>query len=173
VPRLFVAVWPPPDVLEQVAALPRPTIVGLRWTRPDQWHVTLRFLGQVEDAGQVAGAVAGAAGGAVGAGGVEAVLGPAVGRFAHRILHVPVAGLEDLAARVVAATAHLGEPPEDRPFAGHLTLARVARGERIDLRHLAGQPIAARWPVAELALVQSHLSPRGAPYEVVDRFPLA
>ena len=44
-PRLFIAVWPPPDVVEQVAALPRPPVAGLRWTEPEQWHVTLRFLG--------------------------------------------------------------------------------------------------------------------------------
>src|SRR5438445_10975988 len=48
VPRLFVAVWLPEHVLDLVAALPRPDVEGLRWTSRDQWHVTLRFFGNVE-----------------------------------------------------------------------------------------------------------------------------
>ena len=47
-PRLFVAVWPPDEVLDLIAALPRPEVEGLRWTTRDQWHVTLRFFGSVE-----------------------------------------------------------------------------------------------------------------------------
>ena len=43
-PRLFVAVWPPDDVLDRLAVLPRPEVDGLRWTDQDHWHVTLRFL---------------------------------------------------------------------------------------------------------------------------------
>jgi 2'-5' RNA ligase len=167
VPRLFVAVWPPDDVLDAVGALDRPDVPGLRWTAREQWHVTLRFLGRVDRADEAVGAL-----GTVAAAPTTAVVGPTVGRFGQRVLHVPVAGLEDVAGAVVTATAGLGEPPEDRPFTGHLTLARVARGARVDLRPLAGRPVAGRWPVAEICLVQSHLSPRGARYEVVRRFPL-
>lgn len=163
--RLFVAVWPPEAVLDRVAALPRPPVEGLRWTSPDQWHVTLRFLGRVDDAG--AGAVAAALSG-VAAGPVGAVLGPAVGRFDQRVLHVPVGGLEPVAEAVVDATRHLGRPPDDRPFHGHLTLARVAKGARVDLRPLAGAPIEARWDVDAIALVESHLSPKGARYDILE-----
>ena len=47
VARLFVAAVPPPAVLERLAAeLARPERPGVRWTTRDQWHVTLRFLGQ-------------------------------------------------------------------------------------------------------------------------------
>lgn len=167
-PRLFVAVWPPADVLNGIAALARPEVAGLRWTRPGQWHVTLRFLGQVENPADVAAAL-----GRVSAPPAEAVAGPAVGRFGRRILHVPVAGLERLAAAVVDATAAVGRPPEDRPFAGHLTLARVAGQARVNLVPLAGAPVGGRWTVDEVCLVASHLSPAGARYEVLDRFPLA
>ena len=166
-PRLFVAVWPPPAIVEQVAALPRPTVIGLRWTRQEQWHVTLRFLGWVEDSGAVSAALSTVEGPPV-----VAAVGPSVGRFGQRVLHVPVEGLGGLAAAVVAATAHLGRPPEDRAFSGHLTLARVGKEAKVDLRPLTGAPVSGSWPVNELTLVESRLSSSGARYEVVERFAL-
>jgi 2'-5' RNA ligase len=167
-PRLFVAVWPPDEVLDRVGALPRPDVAGLRWTRREQWHVTLRFLGHVDDATEVVRVLT-----ALEASPAEAVAGPAVGRFGRRVLHVPVGGLERLAAAVVAATAGLGRPPEDRPIAGPLTQARVAGRARVDLAPLVGAPVAGRWAAEEVCLVASRLSPAGARYEVLDRFPLA
>ena len=162
-----MAVAPPEDVLDRVGALDRPDVAGLRWTTRPQWHVTLRFMGRVDDVGAAVDALA-----RVRAAPTEAVLGPQVGRFGQRVLHVPVAGLDEVAAAVVAVTADVGEPPEDRPFAGHLTLARVARGARVDLRALAGRPVEGRWPVGEFCLMESHLSPKGARYDVVERFSL-
>lgn len=162
-----MAVWPPDDVLDLLAALPRPVTPGLRWTTRDQWHVTLRFLGAVDDVAEVATALA-----TVDMPSVDVALGPHAGQFGHRILHVPVRGLEAVAASVVRATAHLGEPPDDRPFRGHVTLARATgRGARVDLRALAGVPIEAEWTATEMCLVESRLSPKGANYEVVRRFP--
>lgn len=166
--RLFVAVWPPAEVLDLVAALPRPGVVGLRWTSREQWHVTLRFLGRVEDPAPVAEALARAAASVPGP--LTAVLGPATDRFGQRVLHVPVGGLEPLAAAVVAATSGYGEPPEDRPFHGHLTLARAR--DRVDLRPLCGVPISATWEVATVALVRSDLHPKGARYTDVATAPL-
>jgi 2'-5' RNA ligase len=169
VARLFVAVWPPEDLLDLVADLPRPDATGLRWTSRDQWHVTLRFLGPVDD---VEGAVR--ALDVVGAAPAPtATLGPAVGRFGQRVLHVPVTGLDEVAAAVASATAEIGRLLEARPFAGHLTLARAKRGVAVDLRRLVAAPVSGRWPVNEVCLMESHLSPRGARYEVVARVPLA
>lgn len=161
-----MAVWPPDDVLDRVAALDRPAIGGLRWTNRGQWHVTLRFLGQTDLAPAVAALAR------VVAGPVRAQLGPAVSRFGHRVLHVPVSGLDDLAQAVVAATANLGRPPGPRPFHGHLTLARVAKTAKVDLRRLAGVPLQAGWGVESFCLVESRLSSAGASYEVVDQFSL-
>ncbi len=165
--RLFVAAWPPAEVVSLLAGLPRPDVKGVRWTRPEQWHVTLRFLGGVDD---VEGGVAALRGVTVTP--ATALLGPAVGRFGHRILHVPVSGLEGAAGAVRSVTAGIGEPPDDRPFRGHVTLARVADRARLDLRPLAGAALSASWPVDELTLVASRLLPTGARYEVVERFPL-
>lgn len=170
-PRLFVAVWPPDDVLDRLAVLPRPEVDGLRWTDQDHWHVTLRFLGSVDDVEPVRAALAGVA---MAAGGpVRAVLGPAVDRFSQRVLHVPVAGLNGIAAAVVESTAHLGKRPDDRAFNGHVTLARAARDAKVDLRPLTGTAISAEWEVGSVCLVESRLSPAGATYEVLDRFELA
>lgn len=166
-PRLFVAVWPPDGVLDLLAALDRPEAKGLRWTRRDQWHVTLRFLGPVPDAAPVADAL-----GQLELPAVDAALGPEVDRFGRRILHVPVAGLDAIAAGVVGATAALGRPPDDRPFSGHITLARVAERARVDLRPLTGSAIEATWRVDVICLVESRLSPSGARYEVLQEFPI-
>ena len=168
-PRLFVAVWPPADVLEQLAEVARPHVDGLRWTKPEHWHVTLRFVGAVPDVEPVVAALSAMPT----PGPARAVLGPAVDRFGQRILHVPVAGLEPVAEAVVAATAHLGKPPDDRPFHGHVTLARVAKHGRVDLRPLTGAAVHGEWQVDDVCLVESRLSPNGARYEVLERFGLA
>jgi RNA 2',3'-cyclic 3'-phosphodiesterase len=161
--RRFVAVWPPAEVLDAVEVLHRPVAEGGRWTRRDQWHVTLRFLGDVP-LDDVVSALEG-----VGSGPVEATLGPAVGRLGRGVVQVPVAGLEDLAADVVRRTADLGRPPDDRPFRGHLTLARIAgRPPKGVLR----QPISATFPVDAVHVVASHLGGTAARYETEASIPL-
>jgi RNA 2',3'-cyclic 3'-phosphodiesterase len=163
VPRLFVAVWPPDDVLDLIASLPRPEVDGLRWTTRHQWHVTLRFFGSAE-LDDVATALR-----QVKATATTASMGPETERFGRRVLHVPVTGLDAIADSVVGATASVGRPPDPRPFSGHLTLARARDRRRgVDLRALVGTPVAATWAVEEVCLVESHLSPKGANYEVVE-----
>ncbi len=162
--RLFVAVWPPPEVVQELAALPRLDVPGLRWTPADHWHVTLRFLGSVEEQ------AARDAFGRIEAGAPEVRLGPETGRFGRRVLHVPVHGLEGVAAAVGAATARLGQSGDERPFHGHLTLARARDRRGVDLRPLAGVPVSGSWLVEEVFLVASHLGGgRPARYEVVER----
>jgi 2'-5' RNA ligase len=158
--RLFVGVVPPGDVVERLAGLR--VDGGLRRVRREQLHVTLLFLGDVDDPGTpVAGL------GAAVLPAATAVAGPAVARLGRSVLCVPVAGLDDLAATVVAATGH----PADRPFRGHVTLGR-ARGARGAVpRSAAGQPVDLRWPVREVALVRSHPGAGGPRYETLASFP--
>jgi len=163
--RLFVAVWPPADVLDAVAALARPDVPGLRWTTPDQRRSTPRCLGEC-DLDQATAAFD-----RIDATAAEATMGPTTGRFGRRILHVPVDGLLSQAVATVAATAGVGEPPDPRPFAGHLTLARSRRGDT-DLRPFTGLPLAGQWRAHELTLVASTLHPHGARYETVASLPL-
>lgn len=162
--RLFVAVRLPAAVLDLVRALPRPDRPGVRWTTEEQWHVTLRFLGNVDDGDAAVDALR-----SVRAAPCEAVLGPVVRRLGSGVVCVPVAGLGDVAAAVVEATAAVGDPPDARPFFGHLTLARL---RRVKPRGLLGAPISASWPVTEVELIESRLHPDGARYRTVAVHPL-
>jgi 2'-5' RNA ligase len=47
-PRLFLAVRPPEDVVAELMSLRRKDQRGVRFVRPEQWHVTLRFLGDAD-----------------------------------------------------------------------------------------------------------------------------
>ena len=174
--RLFVAVWPSEDVVAAIEAFDRPTLEGMRWTRSDQWHVTLRFLGSVTDdevpalrsaLGAVAASVAPR----------EVTVGPVTGCFGRSILFVPASGLDDLAAATVTARAAMGEAPDERSFTGHFTLARSGgrsrRSRGPDLRGFAGRPLACSWLADELTLVRSRTDRTGATYEVLARWPFA
>lgn len=169
--RLFVAVWPPEEVVEAIRRLPRPPLIGARWTREDQWHVTLRFLGDAaepEEAKQALAKVPATDSSVV------ADAGPAVACLGRRVLCVPVAGLEGLASAVIRSTAMVGRRPERRPFVGHVTLGRSPRGgwRTGDVASVEGVPFRARWEVEEMTLVASIPEAGAHRYEVVARQPL-
>jgi RNA 2',3'-cyclic 3'-phosphodiesterase len=159
-------VWPSAALVAQLAALPRSPVPSVRWTVEEQWHVTLRFLGLVDDPAEAADALAALP--AVGP--VTATAGPAVESLSRSLLCVPVQGLDELAAAVVSATAAVGQPPEDRPFRGHITLAR-SKG-KASVSRLAGPRVEATWSVEEITLVASETHPQGARYTVIGRYPL-
>jgi 2'-5' RNA ligase len=169
VARLFVAVWPSTSLLTQLRGLERPSRPGLRWTTENQWHVTLRFFGRVEEAGE---ATARQALGRVAAATAppRASAGPAPRRLGPSVWVLPVEGLESLAESVADATREVGQPPPGRRFRGHITVARARRPGA-----LAGLPVTGvsdQWTVGELTLVSSDLRPQGARYEVIDRWTL-
>jgi RNA 2',3'-cyclic 3'-phosphodiesterase len=167
--RLFVAIWPSASLTGNLRALERPPRPGLRWTTEDQWHVTLRFLGEMDTAGEEAlrARLAGIAG-EVSA--VEATAGPRPRSLGPGVWVLPVAGLGDLAAPIAAATPDLGQPPPRRRYRGHLTLARARRPGL--LRGLPEDPLTDAWTVNDITLVRSHLGSTGARYDVVGRWPL-
>ena len=178
--RLFVAVWPPPPVVDVLAALERPAAAGVRWTDPAQWHVTLRFLGDVAE-DSVPDVVAALADVAARLAPAEAVLGSALAAFGPSVLYAPVDGLAAWAdplgagrasGRSVAARAT--EP--GTAFVGHVTVARGRRGrgpQRGDVRPLVGTALPAgprTWVADSFALVRSHLGHDGARYETLALF---
>jgi 2'-5' RNA ligase len=161
--RLFVAVVPPPAVLDRLAReVGRPALPGIRYTRPDQWHVTLRFLGMavLAEAVEALNALRAAT--------ATAHVGPAVVRLGPGVVCLAVDGLGALATAVTDATAGVGRPPGRRSFRGHLTLARLAGGDgRRAAGSLVGAPFAATFGVTEVHLVRSRTEPTGAVYDTV------
>lgn len=187
--RLFVALDPPEPVRRRLAALALELrrAAGrhadeVRWVPPENVHLTLQFLGAVpeERVGAVEAAVRGAAAAARplalelrGAGGFPNARRP-------RVLWAGLSGelgaLEGLVAELGRRLAPLGFTPESRPFSAHLTLGRAREGRGAPglagaLVH-AAEAGGAPWRVAEVALFESHLSPRGPRYEVILRVPL-
>jgi 2'-5' RNA ligase len=161
--RLFVAAPLPEDVRADLSRrLPRAAEPGVRWVPEEQWHVTLRFLGEAAED------VAVAALGALHAAPATATLGPRVSRLGRDVVCLPVVGLEDLAGAVRAVTSHVGEPP-GRPFVGHLTLARLRNRNACAI---TGTSIVLSYPVTEVVLVRSTLGREGATHEPVLSVPL-
>jgi RNA 2',3'-cyclic 3'-phosphodiesterase len=172
---MFVAVWPDDPTVLRLSALELPSVSGLTTVRPEQWHVTLRFLGEVDDAlcPMVVEALALVATSVTGP--VRCALGPATTWFSGaRVLQVPVAGLDKIAEAVRRVTAPLVPGGGQAPYVGHLTIARV-RGRRpasSTRTDLAGIAFAAEFVVGHLLLVASALSPEGPRYATLARLPL-
>lgn len=154
--RLFVAAWPDPATTAALRRLPRPDQPGVRWVVAENWHVTLRFLGPC-DRGDVSERLRAAHLPAC-----RATLGPAVEWLGQQLV-VPVAGVDDLAAAVHAATSGIGNPPL-RPFRGHLT---IARSRRAATSAVLGRPVSVAFDVDEIAVVRSELTSDGPRYTTI------
>jgi RNA 2',3'-cyclic 3'-phosphodiesterase len=164
VSRLFVGLWPPVEVLDELEALLREDRPGVRWTTRAQWHVTLRFLGSADPVA-AADALAGLRHPPV-----DVVVGGPVGRLGRGVLMVPVGGLDSLADAVAQAFAGIGKADDNgRAFLGHLTLARL-RGT--PACGLIGVTVAARWRATEVCLVESIARPGGSVYRTLATSPL-
>jgi 2'-5' RNA ligase len=164
--RLSVALWPPPQVVDRLAALERPAVAGVRWSTPEQWLVKLRPLGHVEER-VVPALVAALRAELDGAPAVECVLGPATRRLGGQWLGAPVSGLDDLAAVVFEATEELVPVTHPQPFQADVVLARG----RVPA-DLAGRPVTGSWTARSLSLVADRSSPRAPRYEDLAVVPL-
>ena len=164
-PRLFVAVWPPDDLVRELAAMPRPALDGLRWTKPERLHITLRFLGQCDEA---EAAEAAEALRQVSFAPTAVRLGPTLERLGRGVIMLPARGVDELAMSVTDATGHIGQPPPNRPFTGHMTVARYRRNPPSGLWPPQGLPtIDARFTASRMSLVR--VEPSGA-YMTVEQF---
>jgi 2'-5' RNA ligase len=174
---LFVAVLPDRATLTLLSALDLGSGHGLRVVGPEQWHVTLRFLGEVEDdrVPELSDALGRAAADLPGF--LQCRLGPTTAWFSgDRVLQIPVVGLDELAGAVRVATLPVVPDAGDRApaFQGHLTLAR-SKGRRdgaSERRALAGIPVAAAFEVRSFDLVASRLTDVGPRYTPLASFTL-
>jgi len=186
--RLFIAVDLSEDAREAIAAEQKRiasalggTKTSLKWVKSEQAHLTLVFLGSVDD-GRVA-AVVEAVGGDVDLAPFDMVLegaGVFPPRGAPRVLWIGTtagaAQLIELQRRLSARVAALGVELEGRPFHPHLTIGRWRESRPSDRSRAlaAARPGSiARVRVEHATLYESRLSPSGAAYGALTRATLA
>lgn len=177
--RAFVAIFPPPEVRESLldAARKLPIRGEVRWSTPENVHLTLKFLGEVpeEDLQRIGGVLETVAGrhGAfeIEAGGFGAF--PSARRA--RILWAGVGDgadeLRDLAEDVELSLAPLGFEKEGRTYSPHLSLGR-ARGRPARLDSTEAEISVPRFTASHLQLVKSVLDDQGATYSTLAAYPL-
>ena len=187
--RAFIAIKLPAEVKAAVAimqdSLKRAVGTKLvRWTAPEQIHLTLRFLGNiaVETVPEL-GAALRRAGAQIAPFELRAAgLGCFPDEKRPRVLWVGLGGalekLQELQKAVLAETETWGET-EDRPFHPHLTLGRTKTTQPRELQAL-GPAIRAllatdwgSWQVRGVNLMKSELSPEGARHTSLLDVPLA
>lgn len=173
-PRLFTAVEIPTEMAARLTML-RSGLPGARWLDPENFHVTLRFVGDVD--GPTADAFADALA-AIQADAFDLRLDGlgAFGGGKPRTLFAAVAPSEPLHALQRAnerAARQAGLPPEPRNFTPHLTLARMrsVRPQAVAsyLEQQGGfrsEPVG----VTRFVLMSSRDSVGGGPYVVEDAF---
>lgn len=129
-PRLFTGLAVPPEVA-QALAFQRGGLAGARWVEPESYHLTLRFLGDIDrrTAEDVDEGLAGMRPRSP----IEVVLDglSAFGGDRPRALiahAVPSEALADLQAEHERIARRVGMAPETRRYTPHVTLARLARG---------------------------------------------
>lgn len=183
--RAFIAAAIDPQVIENITgaiAELRGQIAGVRWTAPANFHLTLKFLGNIDESAiapigerlrahlplfqrftiNVKG------------------LGVFPGPRRPRVLWVGLHGdqLAPLASQVESALQPLGFIPETRQFTPHLTIARWRETSSapdslaLELARWQAREFG-RFRVEEIKLIQSVLRPEGASYRELITVPLS
>ena len=175
-PRLFTALEIPRDAALSLSLL-RGGLPGARWIDVENYHLTLRFIGDVE--GHVADEIANA---------LDRVHRPSfsltlsgVGAFGQKKPHAVWAGvaaspdLTALQGEIDRICQRLGLPADPRKFMPHVTLARL-RSSRLDdvVQYLSGRGNfrTSAFTVGRFVLMSSKESVGGGPYIVEEVFPL-
>lgn len=181
--RLFIALELPPEARRELANAQANLLHGLprralKPSRPDGFHLTLKFLGD-SPRSQVSTLLAGIERAAEGispfnlqAGGLGCFPTPQRPRVLWLGLSGQLEALRRLQVAVEAQIAPLGFPTEVGVFSPHLTLARTSReASTEDQRRIVErlrQPdlgMVTGWKVQEVSLMESELHPEGARYK--------
>jgi len=175
-PRLFTGIEIPAAVREQLSYL-RGGLPGARWIDPDNYHLTLRFVGDVDMniAEEIAASLARVSRPAFTL--ALSHIGTLGTRKPHAVVVKPSSSpaLLELQAEHERAMQRIGLPPETRKFTPHVTLARLrgAVGRDIaDYLTLRGGFAAGPFPVERFVLYSSRNSVGGGPYVVEEAYPL-
>ncbi|MFI5913647.1 RNA 2',3'-cyclic phosphodiesterase [Dactylosporangium sp. NPDC051541] len=183
---MFMAVYPPIEVQQHFKvvvdrlAVARPRERSVRLASPERWHLTVAFIGDVED--ELASVAALQELADVPVPTVWIAGGKTLGRgkFRHLVAGVETddggAGLKRLGDRTRKALKRHRLPFDKREWQPHVTIARpsdILSAEELggDLEMLAGYRSPA-WRLQEVHLMRSRLGPRPE-YDVLARVPLS
>lgn len=177
-PRLFTGVEIPADV-GFALSLKRGGLTGARWIDAENYHITLRFIGDVDY--QTANEVADS---------LDRLSNSM--RFSVRLTHLgtfggdkpralyagvePSESLTRLQAAQERVLQRAGLEPEGRKFVPHVTLARLRGGGPMEVAQFiseAGRFEPLSFPVGRFVLFSSKDSVGGGPYVVEQSYPLA
>ena len=177
-PRLFTGLEVPPEVAFALS-LKRGGLQGARWIDPENYHITLRFIGDVDyvTANEVTDALD-----RLSDSEAFVIRLNHLGSFGGDKPRALYAGVENNAAlqRLQAAQERvlqrLGLAPEGRKFVPHVSLARLrgaSAGELARFMAFAGRFEPIEFPVGRFVLFSSRDSVGGGPYLVEQSYPLA
>jgi len=180
--RLFIALTPPPEVQRAVwdAFAPlRARAMPVKWIPPDGIHLTLKFLGEVDEGrlAELSGALVDAVAGARAISLVVRGAGAFPDARRPRVFWAgvePDPAIELLQDRVERVFGPLGFPTEGRAFRPHLTLGRAGKGaharEFAEVEEaMEGLAVEAAAVLDGVDLMRSVLRPDGAVYQRVHR----
>ncbi len=176
-PRLFTGLEIPPSVAYSLSMM-RGGLPGARWIDPENYHITLRFIGDIDDmlAREIAGMLA-----RVHRSPFEIRLN-GLSSFGGRkpravVASVsPVPQLMELQAEHDRMLQRLGLEPEGRKYTPHVTLARLrdtSSHEVADYLAARGHFQSASFEASRFVLFSSRASVGGGPYIVEEAYPLA
>jgi RNA 2',3'-cyclic 3'-phosphodiesterase len=176
-PRLFTGLEIPSRVAQSLAMM-RGGLPGARWIDPENYHLTLRFIGDIDDA--LARDIASLLG-QVQRTGFELRLDGLSsfgGRKPRALVAAAAAGqaLMELQAEHERLLQRLGLEPEGRKFTPHVTLARLrdsSSRQVADYLAARGHYRSSSFQVARFVLFSSRSSVGGGPYVVEEAYPLA
>ncbi|KAB2886699.1 MAG: RNA 2',3'-cyclic phosphodiesterase [Pseudorhodoplanes sp.] len=175
-PRLFTGLEIPADVAQTLSFL-RGGLPGARWIDPENYHLTLRFIGDIERglADEVASML-----GRVGREPFEIRLeglSSFGGRKPRAVVAsvAPTPALLDLQAEHERLLQRVGLDPEGRKYTPHVTLARLretSSQQVADYLSARGSFRSLPFRVERFVLFSSRASTGGGPYVVEEAFPL-
>jgi 2'-5' RNA ligase len=176
--RAFVAIFPPPEIRKKalVSARRLPSDDRVRWIRPENVHLTLKFLGDVQGLllDSLSAALREICASHAPFDATLAELGAFPSARRAQILWAGVGAgsdrLRSLAGEIDATLAPLGFEREKRPYVPHLTLGRV-RGRPTNFELTSGKEDLGFW-IQHVELMESTLTTEGAIYRTVESFAL-
>lgn len=191
--RLFVGLDIPEDIRERMRAYVdhlKRRGAQAKWTNPDGWHITLKFIGWTKRDAEIRAALKAISASAFQIGFTD------VGFFTPKQPRIFYAGIQappklaELAGKIDQSLVSCGFEAEKRPYSPHLTFARTGSGrphgtsgdqkaptmkalaQFIERTPEVQHPDFGTMTANEFVLYLSELSPKGAKYTKLETYPM-